>query len=133
MSPILIRAHYHPSPHTPMYPLLDLKSLLSFTSGGFGMTPPERLDTRTFTPSSVYMYFTLHGFLVWVWTKKSYDCTNTRAGWWLLSRYVSLTSRTHPSLGSTRATFETCSGASLGTRPPGNSPEGGNTLVCCRV
>ena len=61
-----IEAHYHPLLHTPMYPLLDLKSLLSFTSGGLGTIAPVRRDTRTFKPSSVYMYLTRHGFLEYV-------------------------------------------------------------------
>ena len=47
----------------PMYPLRDLKSFLSGSVGGLGMTQPLLLDTRTLDPSSRYLYITLHGLL----------------------------------------------------------------------
>lgn len=48
----------------PGYPLLDFQSLRSRSSAGLGITFPDLFDTRTFSPSSVYMYLILHGLLV---------------------------------------------------------------------
>lgn len=38
--------------------------LISLFCTGLGITLPDRLDTRTFSPSSVYKYLTRHG---WLW------------------------------------------------------------------
>ena len=56
-----IRCHTHT--HTPVYPPLDFQSLRSFNHGALGIMVPDLLDTRTFSPSSVYMYFTRQGLL----------------------------------------------------------------------
>lgn len=48
----------------PAYPLLDFQSVRSCSVGGLGITRPDLLDTRTFSPSSVYMYLTRQGLLV---------------------------------------------------------------------
>ena len=61
-SPIICHDCYVVS--LPGYPLLDFQSLRSRSSAGLGITFPDLFDTRTFSPSSVYMYLILHGLLV---------------------------------------------------------------------